>query len=43
MLAKGILFVMCYDLVLASIFLVLFVCSLNNEVVVFCVCVVFFL
>ena len=33
---------MFYDSVLASFFLVLFVCSQNNEVVVFCVCVVFF-
>ena len=40
---KGSLFSMVHDLVFASLFLVLFVCNLNNEVVLFCVCVVCFL
>ena len=34
---------MLYDLVLAFLVLVLFVCNLSNEVVLFCVCVVCFL
>ena len=40
---KGILVVMLYAFVLACLFLVLFVCSLNNEVALFSVCVVCFL
>ena len=40
---KGSLFFMFYAFVLAFLFLVLSVCSLNNEVALFCVCVVCFL